>query len=248
MIILMEHLEVAKDKAEVASKVKSEFLANMSHELRTPLNAIIGFSETMKEEIFGPIPDNYKEYTNIIFSSGKHLLTLINEILDITKVESGKFEMHKEPFDLREVLSETFDISRGYQGASLLNLKMETIENPVLIYADKKMIAQIILNLLSNAIKFTPEKGEVSAFIYVKDNKAHVCVKDTGVGVDEDKIGYIFQPFTQIESSLTRKYQGTGLGLCLTLKLTEANGGFLDFKSKKGKGTSVTISFPIYEE
>jgi PAS domain S-box-containing protein len=236
----------AKETAELAYRSKTEFLANMTHELRTPLNAIIGFSEIIKSEMLGPIEQpHYLEYSNDIFESGNHLLGLIENILDFSKFEAGKQELVEGKFDL----APTFLLSRNFAGerARLQNIDihLELPSAPLKILADERKIKQILLNLISNAVKFSHEGGEVTAgFRLGPDGKVLMFVQDHGIGISEENIATALAPFGQVDSKLSRTYEGTGLGLPLSRAVAEAHGGSLTIDSELGVGTTVIVSLP----
>ena len=236
--------QAAKNLAEEANRTKSEFLANMSHELRTPLNAIIGFSEMITAEVYGPGLPRYRNYAANIHGAGKHLLALINEILDFSKAEAGKLDLHVEQVDLADLARETAQLMSERAAQQNLRLTLEIGEVPPLLI-DRLRTKQILLNLLSNAIKFTPEDGCVT----LKIDRDHagrtvICVRDTGIGIAPEMIARAFEPFRQIDSTLARKSEGTGLGLPLVKKLIELHGGNVTLESTLHVGTAVFISFP----
>ena len=238
------HNRAAKETAENSSRLKSEFLANMSHELRTPLNAIIGFSDVIGKEVFGPGLPRYREYAHDIGGAGRHLLSLINDILDISKAEAGKLELRFEPTDLGELVQECTQLMRERAAQQDLRLSLSIAALPPLLI-DRLRIKQVLLNLLSNAIKFTPEGGAVS----IKADRdavgrVIVCVRDTGIGIAEESIPLAFEPFRQIDSTLSRKYEGTGLGLSLVKTLVELHQGEVRIESTPGEGTAVFVTFP----
>jgi signal transduction histidine kinase len=236
--------QAAKAAAEESSRLKSEFLANMSHELRTPLNAIIGFSEMIETEVFGPGLPRYRDYAMDIHGAGKHLLSLINDILDISKAEAGKLELHCEPIDIEEVITECARLMRERAAKHGLRITLSIASLPPLLI-DRLRIKQVLLNLLSNAIKFTPEGGVVSVeACQDATHRVAVCVCDTGIGIAPEMIPLVFEPFRQVDSALARKFDGTGLGLSLVKTLIELHDGKVVLESSLGKGTSVTISFP----
>jgi signal transduction histidine kinase len=234
----------AKETAERSNRVKSEFLAVMSHELRTPLNAILGFSEMIGSEVLGPGAPQYREYANDIHGAGSHLLTLINDILDLSKAEAGKLELTCEPVELTDLIKECARLVRGRVLEQKLRITLRVSPLPPLL-VDRLRVKQILLNLLSNAIKFTPEGGVVSV---MADRDAIggivVCVCDTGIGIAPEMIPLAFEPFRQIDSALSRKFEGTGLGLSLVKTFIELHGGEVRLESTLGKGTSVFIVFP----
>ena len=233
----------AKEIAETSNRMKSAFLANMSHELRTPLNAVIGFSEVIRSEVFGPGVPRYRDYANDIHRAGNHLLRLINDILDLSKAEAGKVVLHPELVDLEDLIAECVRLVRAT--ASEKNLQIFQCMTPLPpLSVDRLRVKQVLLNVLSNAIKFT-EKG----YIVVEascdaDGRTILCVRDTGIGIEAEKIPLIFEPFQQIDSALSRKYEGTGLGLTLVKNLVELHDGKVQIASTPGSGTSVTICFP----
>jgi len=246
---LASKYETEKVRAESANKAKSEFLANMSHELRTPLNAINGFSEIMVEEMFGPLGDKrYKEYSQDILSSGQHLLALINDILDMSKIEAGKMTLKFEPTSLEEVAEDAVRLVRNRAEAAGLELTLDFPRLPD-VEADYRAIKQVLLNLLSNAIKFTPRDGRISVSGEARrdalGDRIRVSVRDTGIGIAEEDLGRLAQPFEQIETQHAKSQQGTGLGLALTKSLVEMHGGALDMQSAPGQGTTVSFTIPI---
>ena len=235
-----------KDRAELANRTKSEFLANMSHELRTPLNAIIGFSEILHNELMGPLGvDCYKEYALNIKESGTHLLDIINDILDLSKIEAGKVQLLEEIIDL----SRTIKSCTRLMDVRAANAKVTLVAkiSPTLpaLRADERKIKQILINLLSNAVKFTPEGGQVTlTAARLEGSGVEIIVQDTGIGIAADDIAKALAPFNQIDNSLSRKYSGTGLGLPLAESFTRMHGGSLALESAEGQGTRVTLYFP----
>jgi len=231
----------AKDEAERASRVKTEFTANMSHELRTPLNAIIGFSEVISSEMFGPLGhDKYREYMDDIQDSSHHLLDLINDILDLARIEADKFELHDEHFDLYEISQSPINCVKTDKITLVNNIP----ENLPMLYADKRRVKQILLNLLSNAAKFTLEGGRVEIDVYIDIDKTMVLrVTDTGIGMSKEEVECARRPFEQIDTGLNRKYEGTGLGLPLVERMAHLNGASVEIESETGKGTCVQVRF-----
>ena len=241
-----ETLRTAKDLAEQGSRSKSEFLANMSHELRTPLNAIIGFSEIMRAETLGPVGSpRYIEYLDDIIESSQHLLGVINDILDVAKSEAGKTELNEEPVNMLGELQLTSRLFAEQAAEADVSLAIQMPDLMPKLMADQRKIRQILLNLVSNAVKFTPPGGSVTVSVSLEpDGGMTLVVADTGIGIDKDDIPRALSPFGQVESSLSRRYEGTGLGLPLTRALVECHGGTLELDSEPGKGTRVYARFP----
>ncbi len=236
----------AKAMAELANRAKSEFLANMSHELRTPLNAIIGFSELMTREIRGPMANNeYTEYACDIHDSGTHLLSLINDILDLSKIESGKFELQEEEIDLSVVIDRCLRMIRERADAARITVTCEVHPKLSLLWADERAMKQIILNLLSNSVKFSPTNSEVH-LTAEKTAEGDLCltVSDNGIGIAPEDIGKVLEPFGQVASALSRNTTGTGLGLPLVKALTELLGGRFELDSSPGQGTDARVWLP----
>ncbi|MES2471501.1 MAG: ATP-binding protein [Pseudomonadota bacterium] len=234
----------AREVAETSNRMKSEFLANMSHELRTPLNAILGFSEVISQENFGPGLPRYRDYAGDIHGAGSHLLSLINDILDLSKAEAGKLELRPEDVDMNGLIHEAARLMRGRAAQHDQRLTIDLAPLPPLM-VDRLRVKQVLLNLLSNAIKFTPDGGSVSVEAACDDSgDITICVRDTGIGIAADQLAMVFEPFQQIESSMSRRYQGTGLGLSLVRSLMELHGGSVRIESKLQKGTAIFITFP----
>ena len=238
-------LLAAKETAEFASRSKGEFLANMSHELRTPLNAIIGFSEVMTQKLFGPLGHpNYNEYAEDIRMSGVHLLEIINDILDVTKVEAGKIVLSEDTVDVFELIASCMRLLQPRAEESGLYLGTDLPEHRVHLRVDELRIKQVLLNLLSNAIKFTDKGGITIKLTSDPETGASLQVIDTGVGISEQDLERVMEPFTQVDSTLSRQHEGTGLGLPLSQSLVELHGGKLTIESSVGKGTVATIRLP----
>jgi PAS domain S-box-containing protein len=249
-------LRRAKSAAEAANLAKSQFLANMSHELRTPLNAIIGFSDLLAEGTFGPLNEKQNRYANNILTSGRHLLQLINDILDLAKVESGRIELDPSSFDIEATLADVQAVVRGLANKKQINLDtlVHNADQLPPIVADPKMFKQIMYNLLSNAIKFTPERGSVKVSVRQvsgspedaqADSIIEFSVSDTGIGIDREDRERIFEEFVQLDHSYARKEEGTGLGLALTRKLVELHGGKITVESERDKGSTFTFWLPL---
>jgi len=236
----------ALEKTEIASRAKSDLIANMSHELRTPLNAIIGFSETMKEETFGPVgSDKNREYLDDIHNSGQHLLNLINDILDASAIEADALELHEENVNINNVIDASVRLIMLRAEAGQVAVSASDNPEIPLLYVDERRVKQVLLNLLSNAVKFTPEGGEVSVNVRLNDNGSlAVSITDTGIGMDEEEVTLAMSTFGQVDSGLDRKHEGTGLGLPLTKGLIELHGGTMEIKSEKDHGTSIKVIFP----
>ena len=236
-------MQSAKETAEYASRAKSDFLANMSHELRTPLNAIIGFAEILRDELVGPINEDQKECVNDIRMSGQHLLEMINDILDLSKIEAGKMFLQLEKFAIVDAIDEVHAIINALALKKNIELTL-TCPKDVTIEADRVKMKQIFYNLLSNAVKFTPEGGKVITQLKVTSTTLQAQVIDTGIGIAEEDQMKLFAPFTQIDTSKSRRYGGTGLGLALTQRLIELHGGEIRVRSEEGKGSTFTFSMP----
>jgi len=236
----------AKEQAELANRTKSDFLANMSHELRTPLNAIIGFSEVIQGETFGPVGSpKYLEYVTDINASGQHLLELINDILDLSKVEAGKVELHEEAVVVSKVVDSCMQLMKERAETAGVKLATELAQGLPALYVDKRKLKQILINLLSNAIKFTPAGGKVSVNVRAGFGDGfEFRVTDSGIGIAPENIAKAMAPFSQIDSDFSRKFQGTGLGLPLTKALIELHDGQFDLHSEVGVGTTVLVRFP----
>ncbi len=244
----VEHqMQNAKEQAELANRAKTNFLANMSHELRTPLNAIIGFSEIIQDQLLGPIGTiKYLDYVRDIHLSGAHLLEVINDILDLSKVESGKFELLEKPIEVSRVVAATVRLVRERAVHGQVTLETGSLPSPSpIILADERAFKQILLNLLSNAVKFTLPNGSINVSVELHDNGGlSVVITDTGIGIAAADIPKVLAPFGQVDSSLTRHFQGTGLGLPLAKSLAELHGGTLELESELDVGTRAIIRLP----
>jgi signal transduction histidine kinase len=242
-----EEALVAKDAAERANRSKSMFLANMSHELRTPLNAVIGFSEMMHTEVFGPLGDKrYREYTSLVRGAGQHLLDLINDILDMSKIEAGKQELHREKLNISDLARETLELMREQASNGHVSLETDLSASPAFVSADRRSMKQILLNLLSNAVKFTPRGGRVTVQAFSSGDHVILSVSDTGIGIPAEQIYRLGNPFIQIRNNAGTTQTGTGLGLALVRALTEMHDGAFRIESVEGQGTTVILTFPAY--
>jgi len=239
-------LTLARDEAESANRAKSEFLATMSHELRTPLNAIIGFSDVIKQELLGPVGSvKYRDYAHDINESGQHLLDLINSVLDLSKVESGVDDIHEENIKVSEILRAVKVLVKERAHRASIELRFECPDNLPALRVDGRKLKQILANLLSNAIKFTPVGGKVMLKSWSGVESGHVFqITDTGIGIAAEDLPKVLTPFRQIDSKLSRQYEGTGLGLPLAKAFAEMHGGSLDLQSTVGVGTTATVRFP----
>lgn len=239
-------LIAAAAQAEAQSRDKSQFLASISHELRTPLNAIIGFSEIIRNEAKGALEKVYQDYLEDIHASGKHLLSLINDILDFSKAEAGKLQIEWAETDATKVIRNSLRMVLPRAEAAQVTLVEDIPPQHLVLVTDAKKLKQTLLNLLSNAVKFTPAGGEVRchAWYEVATGRIHIQVRDTGIGIAPKDISRVMTPFGQVDSALSRKYEGTGLGLPLSKKFVESMGGEFSIESEIKVGTAVTISFP----
>jgi two-component system cell cycle sensor histidine kinase PleC len=242
---LNRQLAEAKQRAEEANRSKTEFLARVSHELRTPLNAIIGFSEIMTQELFGAVePPRYGLYARDILTSGRHLLDLVNDVLDLSKIEAGKMVLREQPIELAVLVTRVLRLVE--ESARSKGLTLETVLAPDLpgLHADPRAVTQMLLNLLSNAIKFTLSGGSVRIAIRQEDGAMIIEVRDTGIGISPENILRCLEPFDQIDNVLTRRFEGSGLGLAITKALIEMHEGMLRLESRIGVGTTVSLIFP----
>ncbi len=238
-------LHAAREVAEQSNRAKSVFLANMSHELRTPLNAILGFSELMMQELFGPIGDpHYLEFAGDIFRSGRHLLDIIGNILDLAKIETGQLSLDEQEVDIGDLMRGSERLVAETARQRDISLGVELPDAPVTVTGDPTRLRQILLNLLSNAVKFTPEGKSVSLSCGRDGENLFLRVADHGIGIKPDDLGKIMQPFHQVDNSFSRRYEGTGLGLPLTQTLVDLHGATMTIESVLDEGTTVTVRLP----
>jgi signal transduction histidine kinase len=238
--------DVLLNRSEAANHAKNDFLAVMSHELRTPLNAIIGFSEIIANQMFGPVGEaKYADYAADIRSSGTHLLSIINDILDISKAEAGKLQLEEDALDPVEALNRTMRMFRQRASELGIDLSFRVRDDLPWILADPRLFNQVTINLTSNALKFTPEGGKVSVELGLTSNgDLSLTVQDTGIGIRQEDITRVFEPFVQVEGAMSRSHQGTGLGLPLVRKIMDLHGGSVWLESELGKGTLASVTFP----
>ena len=242
---LFREIQEKSAQLEVANKHKSEFLANMSHELRTPLNAIIGFSEVLSDRMFGELNEKQADYMKDIHESGKHLLSLINDILDLSKIEAGRMDLELSNFDLPSALSNAMTLVRERAQRHAIQLSLDVDQRLGSFEADERKFKQIVLNLLSNAVKFTPDGGKVEVSAKLDTDHVAIAVKDTGIGIAPEDHAAVFEEFKQVGRDYTRKAEGTGLGLALTRRFVELHGGQVRLDSALGKGSTFTITLPV---
>jgi signal transduction histidine kinase len=240
---LFREIELKSRELETASRHKSEFLANMSHELRTPLNAIIGFSEVLAEKMFGEVNEKQAEYLADILESGRHLLSLINDILDLSKIEAGRMELEPSDFDLPAAIENALILVRERAQRRAIRLGHDVDERLGKIHGDERKVKQVLLNLLSNALKFTPEGGRIDVRAAAHDGVAEISVSDTGVGIAPEDQEAVFEEFKQVGMA-SKKVEGTGLGLAISRKFIELHGGRMWVESQPGKGATFTFTLP----
>jgi signal transduction histidine kinase len=240
-----QQLEIANAHLADASRHKSEFMANMSHELRTPLNAIIGFSDVLEQSLFGELNEKQTDYTRDIATSGRHLLDLVNEILDLSKVEAGRMELERSEFALGDTIRAALAFVRERAAGHRIELDSLVREDLGTLFADERKIRQVLLNLLSNAVKFTPDGGRVAVRALRMDGEMQVSVQDTGIGIAPEDQPRVFEEFRQVGTTSDRSREGTGLGLTLAKRLIELHGGRIWIDSVVGKGTTFTFAIPV---
>ncbi len=240
-----DELKIQSQELAAASKTKSEFLANMSHELRTPLNSIIGFSEILHDLTFGPLNEKQSKYVNNVLISGKHLLALINDILDLSKVEAGKTEIIYEDFSVYTVINEVKTLVVSIASKKHIMIYVTIDEKLTTLHADVGKFKQILFNLMSNAIKFSPNDGAITIDAQCINDTAQIAITDTGIGISKDDQKKLFQSFVQVDASTSRQFGGTGLGLALTKRLVELHDGKVWVESELGKGSTFTFTLPL---
>jgi len=245
---LFHEIEEKSRQLEIANKHKSDFLANMSHELRTPLNAIIGFSEVLIEKMFGEINEKQLDYLNDIHSSGRHLLSLINDILDLSKIEAGRMELDLNDVNVPDTLASALTLVRERAQNHGIELALEVDSKIDVIEADERKVKQVVLNLLSNAVKFTPDGGRIALSAMLDTDHIAVAVQDTGIGIAPEDQEAVFEEFKQVGRDYTKKAEGTGLGLALTRRIVELHGGRIWLASVPGKGSTFTFTLPLRQQ
>ena len=240
-------LETSREEAETLNAGKSRFLANMSHELRTPLNAVIGFSDVMRSRLFGELTPKYGEYAEMIHDAGRHLLALINDVLDISKIEAQRYELSRETFDAREAASAALRLTRLQADEGAVSLRGLLPPHVLSVDADPRAVKQIVLNLLSNALKFTPRGGSVTVTVQSDGEDLEIVVSDTGVGIAAQDLERLGRPYEQAGDA-DQKRRGSGLGLSLVRALAGLHGGSMSIESRLGEGTSVTVRMPVMRQ
>ncbi|HEV2011310.1 MAG TPA: ATP-binding protein, partial [Candidatus Limnocylindria bacterium] len=245
---LFKEIQQKSAQLEVANRHKTEFLANMSHELRTPLNAIIGFSEVLQQRMFGELNDQQADYLEDIKSSGQHLLTLINDILDLSKIEAGRMELEAAPFSLIAALNNAVTLVRERAMSHGIRLELEVAPELDTMVADERKLKQVVVNLLANAVKFTPDGGTVSLRAARENGEVRLAVHDTGIGIAPEDQQRIFEEFQQATHQTEKSREGTGLGLSLSKRMVELHGGTISVDSAPGKGSTFTVALPLLKE
>jgi PAS domain S-box-containing protein len=243
----IEDLRLAVEKAESADKLKSAFLATMSHELRTPLNSIIGFTGILLQKLVGPLSEEQEKQLKMVQGSARHLLDLINDVLDISKIEAGEIEIRLEKITYNEILQKSLEKIQPLADRKGLKIKVEMDPPVVEIFTDRRRVEQVLLNLLSNAVKFT-EQGEIEVSSKIDGNCLITSIRDSGIGIKKEDLNGLFMPFKQVDSGLTRQYEGTGLGLSICKRIVELLEGRIWVESEWGKGSSFTFSLPLTKE
>jgi signal transduction histidine kinase len=242
----VEELQAAVYKAESADRLKSAFLATMSHELRTPLNSIIGFTGILLQKLVGPLSEEQEKQLNMVQDSARHLLALINDVLDISKIEAGQVTLYTDKFDLADAIR--ISMEKVFPLAEKKGLLLSSVMVPerIEMVSDRRRIEQVLINLLNNAVKFT-EKGKVHLQCQIIDKNVMISVSDTGIGIKAENIPTLFQPFKQVDSGISRQYEGTGLGLSICKKLVELLEGEIWVESEPGKGSTFIFTLPLQE-